>query len=53
MIDKYSKKVSALALTPIRKSLCIEISSTVIFHGRELNFMSKCRKMNKLSCGKK
>ena len=53
MIDKYSKKVSSLVLTPIRKGLCIEIASAVIFHGRVLNLVSKCRQMNKLSCGKK
>ena len=52
-MDKYLKKVSELVLTPIRKILCIEISSAVIFHGRELNLVSKCRHMNKLSCGKK
>ena len=43
MIDKYSEKVRAVALAPVRKSLCVEISSTVIFHGRELNLMSNCR----------
>ena len=48
MIEKYSKKVSALVLTPVTKSLCIKISSDVIFHGRELNLVSKCRQMNKL-----
>ena len=53
MIDKYSKKVSVIALAPVRKSLRIEISSDVIFHGRELNLVSKRRQMNKLSCGKK
>ena len=53
MIDKYSKKVSVLALTPARKSLCIKISSAVIFHGGEFNLMSKSKQMNKLSCGKK
>ena len=53
MIDMYSKKVSALALAPVTKSLCIKISSAVIFHGRELNLVSKCRQMNKLSCGNK
>ena len=53
MIDKYSKKVSVLALMIVRKILWIEISSAVIFHGRELNWVSKCRQMNKLSCGKK
>ena len=53
MIDKCSKKVSELALTPIRKSLCIEISSAVIFHSIKLNLVSKCRQMNKLSCSKK
>ena len=53
MSDKYSKKVSALALAPARKSFCIKISSAIIFQGRELNLVSKCRQMNKLSCGKK
>ena len=53
MIDKYSKKVSELAATPVRKSLCIKISSAVIFHGRELSLVSKCRQMNKLSRGEK
>ena len=53
MIDNYSKKVSALALTPVRKGLFIESSSAVIFHGRELNLVSKCRQMDKLSCVKK
>ena len=38
---------------PVRKSLCIKISSAVIFHGRELDLVSKCRQMNKLSYGKK
>ena len=51
-MDKYSKKVRELVLTPVKKSLCIDISSAVIFHGRELNLMSKCRQMDKLSCGK-
>ena len=53
MIEKYSKKVSELVLTPIIKSLRIEISSAIIFHGRELKFLPKCSQMNKLSCGKK
>ena len=53
MIDKYSKQVSPLALMPVRKSLCIKISSTIIFHDRELNLVSKFRHMNKLSRGKK
>ena len=53
MINKYSKKVSELVLTAVRKNLCIDISSAVIFHGRELNLVSKCRQINKLSCGKK
>ena len=53
MMDKYTKKVSALALTPLRKSLCIEISRAVIFHGRELNLVLKCRHIKTLSCGKK
>ena len=34
MIEKYSKKASALALTPVIKSLSIKISSAVSFHGR-------------------
>ena len=51
MIEKYSKKVSLLALMPIIKSLCMEISSAVSFHGRELKLVPKCRQMNKLSCG--
>ena len=38
---------------PIRKRLCIKISSAIIFYGRELNLVSKCRQMNKLSFGKK
>ena len=53
MIEKYSKKVSALALMPVIKSLCIKISSAVSFHGRELKLVPKCSQMNKLSCGKK
>ena len=53
MIEKYSKKVSELVLTPIIKSLRIKISSAVIFHGRELKMVPKCSQMNKLSCGKK
>ena len=47
------KKVSALALTIVRKSLRIKISSAVIFHCRELSLMSESREMNKLSCIKK
>ena len=50
MIDKYSKKVGALTLTPVWKSLCVEISSAVIFHN---NLVAKCRQMNKFSCDKK
>ena len=51
MIEKYSNKVSSLALTPVIKSLRIKISSVISFHGRELKLMPKCRQMNKLSCG--
>ena len=53
MIEKYSKKASTLALTPVIKSLRIKISSAISFHGRELKFVPKCSQMNKLSCGKK
>ena len=37
----------------VRKSLCIKISSAIIFHCRELNLVSKCRQINKIPCGKK
>ena len=50
-IEKYSKKVSALALPQTRKSFCSEISSAVIYYDRELNLVSKCRKMNNLYWG--
>ena len=40
------KKVSVLALAPVRKSLCIKISSAIIL-------VSKCRQMNKPSSGEK
>ena len=40
--------ISELAITHTRKSFCSEISSTFSFYARELNFMTKCRKMNKI-----
>ena len=52
MIEKYSKKVSVLALTAVIETLCLEISSAVSFHVRELKFVPKCSQMNKLSCSK-
>ena len=53
MTEKCSKKLSALALMPVIKSLRIEISSAISFHGRELKLVPKGSQMNKLSCGKK
>ena len=50
---KKKKLVSELVLMPVRKSLCIKISSAVIYYDREFNLVLKCRQMSKLSCGKK
>ena len=52
MTEKYSKKsLCLLALASIRKSFRSEISSAFIFYAEELNFVSKCRQMNKFYCG--
>ena len=51
MIEKYSKKSLCLVLTRIKKVFIQKFLALLFFYTRQLNFLSKCRQMNKLHCG--
>ena len=52
MIEMYSKSIVCQLVNaiPHNKSFCSDISRVLSFYARELNLVSKCRKMNKLYC---
>ena len=43
--------IHEIAISRIRKSFRSDISSAIIFYGKELNLVSKCTKMDNLYWG--